>query len=215
MEACPGRRLERGVTTRPGRSSGPDASVTRSSAEGPPLPIYRKTVAATSGPSDRLSAAPMSRPGASDLADGREPASARDSLSWSKCPRPGGRQANCSATRGPQDVLHRTAQRSRRLRRTVPSPPSATNRSPEIGSNASGLGHDTDVNRTSSTGAAWSPSGPNVSDRSEEHTSELQSLMRISYAGFRLKKKTQTSYILIDSSRFQIRVITVHTTQTH
>src|SRR3546814_7201760 len=27
--------------------------------------------------------------------------------------------------------------------------------------------------------------------RSEEHTSELQSLMRISYAGFCLKKKTQ------------------------
>src|SRR3546814_6469936 len=26
-------------------------------------------------------------------------------------------------------------------------------------------------------------------DRSEEHTSELQSLMRISYAGYRLKKK--------------------------
>src|SRR3546814_3136576 len=30
--------------------------------------------------------------------------------------------------------------------------------------------------------------------RSEEHTSELQSLMRISYAVFCLKKKTQTSY---------------------
>src|SRR3546814_2724567 len=29
--------------------------------------------------------------------------------------------------------------------------------------------------------------------RSEEHTSELQSLMRISYAGFCLKKKKQTS----------------------
>src|SRR3546814_2992021 len=29
-------------------------------------------------------------------------------------------------------------------------------------------------------------------DRSEEHTSELQSLMRISYAVFRLKKKTYT-----------------------
>src|SRR3546814_10191348 len=29
--------------------------------------------------------------------------------------------------------------------------------------------------------------------RSEEHTSELQSLMRISYAGFCLKKKTLTS----------------------
>src|SRR3546814_9919160 len=30
--------------------------------------------------------------------------------------------------------------------------------------------------------------------RSEEHTSELQSLMRISYAVFCLKKKTQTKY---------------------
>src|SRR3546814_5711242 len=29
-------------------------------------------------------------------------------------------------------------------------------------------------------------------ERSEEHTSELQSLMRISYAVFRLKKKKQT-----------------------
>src|SRR3546814_6776706 len=31
-------------------------------------------------------------------------------------------------------------------------------------------------------------------DRSEEHTSELQSLMRISYAVFCLKKKTQQPY---------------------
>src|SRR3546814_1773469 len=31
-------------------------------------------------------------------------------------------------------------------------------------------------------------------DRSEEHTSELQSLMRISYAVFCLKKKTQYKY---------------------
>src|SRR3546814_3014809 len=30
---------------------------------------------------------------------------------------------------------------------------------------------------------------PPVADRSEEHTSELQSLMRISYAGFCLNKK--------------------------
>src|SRR3546814_10482191 len=35
-------------------------------------------------------------------------------------------------------------------------------------------------------GAAW-----NLSARSEEHTSELQSLMRISYAVFCLKKKNQ------------------------
>src|SRR3546814_10601765 len=32
-----------------------------------------------------------------------------------------------------------------------------------------------------------------AADRSEEHTSELQSLMRISYAVFCLKKKTQIS----------------------
>src|SRR3546814_9277137 len=32
---------------------------------------------------------------------------------------------------------------------------------------------------------------PGETDRSEEHTSELQSLMRISYAVFCLKKKTQ------------------------
>src|SRR3546814_3669751 len=38
---------------------------------------------------------------------------------------------------------------------------------------------------------AWSgPQGKMASSRSEEHTSELQSLMRISYAVFCLKKKT-------------------------
>src|SRR3546814_6135340 len=35
--------------------------------------------------------------------------------------------------------------------------------------------------------------------RSEEHTSELQSLMRISYAVFCLKKKKNTQYIKPDS----------------
>src|SRR3546814_12010605 len=36
----------------------------------------------------------------------------------------------------------------------------------------------------------WAPAGPNGNPaRSEEHTSELQSLMRISYAVFCLKKK--------------------------
>src|SRR3546814_1951030 len=34
---------------------------------------------------------------------------------------------------------------------------------------------------------------PKRESRSEEHTSELQSLMRISYAGFCLKKKNKTS----------------------
>src|SRR3546814_1156964 len=34
-----------------------------------------------------------------------------------------------------------------------------------------------------------------IHQRSEEHTSELQSLMRISYAVFCLKKKNQQSYL--------------------
>src|SRR3546814_6773359 len=37
------------------------------------------------------------------------------------------------------------------------------------------------------------PVAPAAADRSEEHTSELQSLMRISYAGFCLKKKKNTT----------------------
>src|SRR3546814_2753850 len=36
-----------------------------------------------------------------------------------------------------------------------------------------------------------------IAQRSEEHTSELQSLMRISYAVFCLKKKTHTDYSAI------------------
>src|SRR3546814_10532948 len=38
--------------------------------------------------------------------------------------------------------------------------------------------------------------GGNYEKRSEEHTSELQSLMRISYAVFCLKKKNPTEHIL-------------------
>src|SRR3546814_2592349 len=37
-----------------------------------------------------------------------------------------------------------------------------------------------------------------IGQRSEEHTSELQSLMRISYAVFCLKKKKQISWLPID-----------------
>src|SRR3546814_6378415 len=42
-------------------------------------------------------------------------------------------------------------------------------------------------------GASAPPANRNFSIRSEEHTSELQSLMRISYAVFCLKKKKQTT----------------------
>src|SRR3546814_6572240 len=42
-----------------------------------------------------------------------------------------------------------------------------------------------------------------LDDRSEEHTSELQSLMRISYAVFCLKKKTKTEkQVIIIKNRY-------------
>src|SRR3546814_4378090 len=43
-------------------------------------------------------------------------------------------------------------------------------------------------------GAEWERAGLYRSYRSEEHTSELQSLMRISYAVFCLKKKKTINY---------------------
>src|SRR3546814_2107088 len=43
-------------------------------------------------------------------------------------------------------------------------------------------------------------------DRSEEHTSELQSLMRISYAVFCLKKKTITNYSNIKSTHIHLSI---------
>src|SRR3546814_7395906 len=48
------------------------------------------------------------------------------------------------------------------------------------------------VIRTVSRASCWAPTdaSTSVAARSEEHTSELQSLMRISYAVFCLKKKT-------------------------
>src|SRR3546814_5961182 len=49
--------------------------------------------------------------------------------------------------------------------------------------------------RCRSLGVAGSPAPPwRLPNRSEEHTSELQSLMRISYAVFCLKKQKKKSY---------------------
>src|SRR3546814_4420307 len=53
--------------------------------------------------------------------------------------------------------------------------------------------------------------------RSEEHTSELQSLMRISYAVFCLKKKKKTHRVTqkVSSHIIQHNSIKKHTQQTH
>src|SRR3546814_3184781 len=50
--------------------------------------------------------------------------------------------------------------------------------------------------------------GEKVAPRSEEHTSELQSLMRISYAVFCLKKKKQTKNHPHDQENRENRTIT-------
>src|SRR3546814_4620700 len=62
-----------------------------------------------------------------------------------------------------------------------------------------GPGHD-QVHRASAVDRARQGGcdlGFVADDRSEEHTSELQSLMRISYAVFCLKKKTQKNAIVL------------------
>src|SRR3546814_1303607 len=52
------------------------------------------------------------------------------------------------------------------------------------------------ASRRPPTGAARSSRPPAASGRSEEHTSELQSLMRISYAVFCLKKKKPHNLVI-------------------
>src|SRR3546814_10285288 len=47
--------------------------------------------------------------------------------------------------------------------------------------------------------------------RSEEHTSELQSLMRISYAVFCLKKKTEHVTEIKQTTKFQNQIIATNT----
>src|SRR3546814_8829884 len=54
-------------------------------------------------------------------------------------------------------------------------------------------GADMLITRDGEELAAFGLDGDELLARSEEHTSELQSLMRISYAGFCLKKKKQES----------------------
>src|SRR3546814_2204778 len=56
-----------------------------------------------------------------------------------------------------------------------------------------------------SSGGGWGGGGFSGGGRSEEHTSELQSLMSISYAVFCLKKKTHRD-------KSEIRVLTHHIT---
>src|SRR3546814_7452613 len=52
---------------------------------------------------------------------------------------------------------------------------------------------------------------PNM--RSEEHTSELQSLMRISYAVFCLKKKKKHTRSPLQTNKLDLRPIVFHTVQ--
>src|SRR3546814_10372710 len=61
--------------------------------------------------------------------------------------------------------------------------------SPFLGAGEHTVGIHVDVSHVSATPVGMKA----TAERSEEHTSELQSLMRISYAVFCLKKKKQTN----------------------
>src|SRR3546814_9897346 len=92
----------------------------------------------------------------------------------------------------------------------VPTPSFPTRRSSELAAGAQDggglgggeLGH---VCFHSFSGTPIAPNGPRFSShaqaRSEEHTSELQSLMRISYAVFCLKKKKAATRLRNPSKR--------------
>src|SRR3546814_2307039 len=81
------------------------------------------------------------------------------------------------------------------------------------GASASRVRRNSGVPRMSSScrpggsSMAWfsfaAPSGPSIS-RSEEHTSELQSLMRISYAVFCLKKKKNKIHTNYNKQKIQL-----------
>src|SRR3546814_1751956 len=64
------------------------------------------------------------------------------------------------------------------------------------------LALDAEMEATSPRGTRRIPAAEFFT-KSEEHTSELQSLMRISYAVFCLKKKTKQTKTIIPSSRQQ------------
>src|SRR3546814_2949538 len=86
-----------------------------------------------------------------------------------------------------------------------PLPPTLRRRSPVSASNTTNEWLDLAV----ATSQVWPSSVGQV--RSEEHTSELQSLMRISYAVFCLKKKNKSltshvTYFTCTISKYSLRV---------
>src|SRR3546814_6863243 len=93
----------------------------------------------------------------------------------------GGIDGQVDGNRDPQRKACRQARAAVRRARPVP------------GSHANGaplLAPEISLCRQGKAAGAWRVSGGHAG-RSEEHTSELQSLMRISYAVFCLKKKKQ------------------------
>src|SRR3546814_4968692 len=65
---------------------------------------------------------------------------------------------------------------------------------------AEGVWLETEASRSKGVGPQLVPAWMLNAARSEEHTSELQSLMRISYAVFCLKTKKQKFHILIPNT---------------
>src|SRR3546814_4556670 len=98
----------------------------------------------------------------------------------------------CGCETKPSDQLLAFSLASPRLPETLPDGEAPL----VVGANASGAGPPTAASaavqlarRTAGFGPEWTRLAAHTSLRSEEHTSELQSLMRISYAVFCLKKK--------------------------
>src|SRR3546814_1785234 len=86
----------------------------------------------------------------------------------------------------PYTTLFRSPLRWKAMRQRRRLPPA---RQARTGAYANSRGYSERASKPPFGGGAWLPLS--MFPRSEEHTSELQSLMRISYAVFCLKKKNQ------------------------
>src|SRR3546814_7556528 len=93
---------------------------------------------------------------------------------------------------GVRDTRRRAARAGARLAPARPEPP-ARRRRPRQPAAAAPVGKH--HRRGEAAGAGRAAADRRTAQRSEEHTSELQSLMRISYAVFCLKKKKKPSKI--------------------
>src|SRR3546814_1730296 len=119
-------------------------------------------------------------------------------------------QQPSSKIRKYRDAKHINGSCPLNLIRPYPKSGHTDNAAPLLCSAKDGRGQANAIGQESSHRLGWR-GRDRQRDRSEEHTSELQSLMRISYAVFCLKKKTTSTHTEQTSNRTIKDYTTTHT----